>query len=175
MEMLIKLFLTFCKIGTFNFGGGYAILPLIEKEIVINNSWLNPHDFIDLIALSQITPGPISINSATFIGYRLGGVLSATAGTFGLVFPAFFIIITVAVTIKKYRSSDWMGYAFLGLRPAVIGLITAATFSIGKTSITDLKSVLIAAFTAVLVFKTKLNPIIILLIAAISGGVLYTL
>ncbi len=173
--MLIKLFLTFCKIGTFNFGGGYAILPLIEKEIVINNNWLSRHDFIDLIALSQVTPGPISINSATFIGYRLAGIPSATAGTFGLVFPAFFIMITVAITIKKFRSSDWMGHAFLGLRPAVIGLITAATFSIGRTSITDLKSMVIAALTAILVFKTKLNPIIILLIAAISGGIIYSL
>lgn len=173
METLVRLFFTFTKIGAFNFGGGYAILPLIEKEIVINNGWINQHDFIDLIALSQITPGPISINSATFIGYRLAGVLSATVATLGLVFPAFFIIVFVANTVKKYRSSHWMDCAFLGLRPAVIGLITAATFSIGKTSIIDIKSVFITGAAALLVFKTKLHPIIIILIAGVGGSILY--
>lgn len=113
MKMLIELFYTFSKIGAFNFGGGYAILPFIEKEIVINNGWLSRYDFIDLVALSQITPGPISINSATFIGYRLAGLVSAVVGTVGLVFPAFFIVILAARVIKKYRSTNWMECAFI--------------------------------------------------------------
>lgn len=175
MKMLTELFFVFFKIGAFNFGGGYAILPFIEKEIVINNGWLSQHDFIDLVALSQMTPGPISINSATFIGYRLSGLLSAAVGTLGLVSPAFFIIIFVAATVKKYRTSDWMDCAFLGLRPAVIGLITAATISVGRTSIVDIKSVLIAGFTGVLVFKTKLHPVLIILIAGAAGGLIFSL
>ncbi|MDD2574046.1 MAG: chromate transporter [Bacillota bacterium] len=175
MKTLIELFFTFVKIGAFNFGGGYAILPFIEKEIVINNGWLNQHDFIDLVALSQMTPGPISINSATFIGYRLAGLISAAVGTLGLIFPAFFLVITVAATVKKYRTSYWMDCAFLGLRPAVIGLITAATISVGRTSLVDIKSVLIAAFAAVLVFKTKLHPILIILASGTVGGIIYGL
>ncbi|MGI6703286.1 MAG: chromate transporter [Clostridia bacterium] len=175
MKMLIDLFITFAKIGAFNFGGGYAILPFIEKEIVINNGWLSPHDFIDLVALSQMTPGPISINSATFIGYRLAGLFSSAVATLGLVFPAFFIVIFVATTVKKYRTCEWMDRAFLGLRPAVIGLITASTISIGRTSIVDIKSVLIAGITAVLVFKTKLNPILVIIIAGAVGGIAYSL
>ncbi len=175
MKMLIELFYTFSKIGAFNFGGGYAILPFIEKEIVINNGWLSRYDFIDLVALSQITPGPISINSATFIGYRLAGLVSATVGTLGLVFPAFFIVILAARAIKKYRSCDWMECAFLGIRPAVIGLITASTLSIGRTAIIDIKSVLMAGFTAVLVFKTRLNPILIIISAGVLGGLIYSL
>lgn len=175
MKMLIELFYTFSKIGAFNFGGGYAILPFIEKEIVINNGWLSRHDFIDLVALSQITPGPISINSATFIGYRLAGLVSAAVGTLGLVFPAFFIVIMAARTIEKYRSTKWMERAFLGIRPAVIGLIAASTLSIGRASIIDIKSVVLAGFTAVLVFKTRLNPILIILAAGAMGGLIYSL
>ena len=175
MKMLIELFLTFSKIGAFNFGGGYAILPFIEKEIVIGKGWLNHHDFIDLVALSQMTPGPISINSATFIGYRLSGLFSAAVGTLGLVFPAFFIIIIAAKTVKKYRNFKWMDRAFVGLRPAVIGLIAASTLSIGRASITDAKSVAIACFTAFLVFKTRLNPILIIISAGVLGGLIYSL
>ncbi len=173
MRMLIEMFYTFAKIGAFNFGGGYAILPLIEKEIVINNGWIGHQDFIDLVALSQMTPGPISINSATFIGYRLAGFWGAAAGTLGIVFPAFFIVIFAATTIRKYRDSRLLGCAFLGIRPAVIGLITAATLSVGRASITDGKSFLIAGLTAVMVFKTKLNPVIIILISGALGGIIF--
>jgi chromate transporter len=173
MRALIELFFTFSKIGAFNFGGGYAILPLIEKEMVINNGWMTTHDFIDLVALSQVTPGPISINSATFIGYRLFGISGAAYGTLGLIFPAFFIVIFAATAIQKYRNSSWMNCAFLNLRPAVIGLITSATLSLGRTSIVDLRSVLIAGLTAVLVFKTKLHPVVIILISGAVGGVFY--
>jgi chromate transporter len=175
MEMLNKLFFAFFKIGIFNFGGGYAILPFIEKEIVINHGWLSKHDFIDLVALSQMTPGPISINSATFIGYRLAGLLSAAAATIGLVFPAFFIVVFVAKTIKKYRTCDWMESAFVGIRPAVIGLITASTLSIGRASVTDFKSVVMAGITAALVFKTKLNPVLIILLAGVFGAIIFSL
>jgi len=175
MGILIKLFYTFSKIGAFNYGGGYAILPLIEKEIVINNGWLGAQDFIDLVALSQMTPGPISINSATFIGYRVAGVWGAIAGTLGLVFPAFFIIIFAAKTIRKYRSSRALDCAFIGIRPAVIGLITAATLSVGRASVIDSKSVIIAGLTGVLVFKTKLNPVLIILISGAVGGIMYSI
>ena len=174
MKMLIDLFITFAKIGAFNFGGGYAILPFIEKEIVINNGWLSPHDFIDLVALSQMTPGPISINSATFIGYRLAGLFSSAVATLGLVFPAFFIVIFVAIQSKNTVLANGWTVPF-GLRPAVIGLITVSTISIGRTSIVDIKSVLIAGITAVLVFKTKLNPILVIIIAGAVGGIAYSL
>jgi chromate transporter len=175
MRILTELFYTFSKIGAFNFGGGYAILPLIEKEIVINSGWITPQDFIDLVALSQMTPGPISINSATFIGYRLAGFWGAAYGTVGLVFPAFFIVIFAATAIQRYRNSRMLDCAFIGIRPAVIGLITSATLSLGRTSIIDIKSVLIAGLTAVLVFKTKLNPVLIILVSGVVGGIIYTL
>jgi chromate transporter len=175
MRALIELFFTFSKIGAFNFGGGYAILPLIEKEIIINKGWIAAYDFIDLVALSQMTPGPISINSATFIGYRINGISGAAYGTLGLIFPAFFIVIFAAAAIQKYRSSSWMDCAFLNLRPAVIGLITSATLSLGRRSIVNTRSALVAGLTAVLVFKTKLHPVVIILIAGTVGAFLYCL
>jgi chromate transporter len=175
MQVMSKLFLIFVKIGAFNFGGGYAILPLIEKEIITNNGWLLSKDFIDIIALSQMTPGPISINSATFVGYRVSGFWGAVAGTVGVVFPAYFLVTFAARFIKKYRGTGAMDCAFLGLRPAVIGLIVSATISVGREAFVDVKSVLLAVVAAVLVFKTKLNPIMILIISGALGAMVYIL
>ncbi|MBA1337127.1 MAG: hypothetical protein HPY66_3563 [Firmicutes bacterium] len=175
METLVKLFYVFLKIGMFNFGGGYAVLPLIEKEIVENNGWMLSKDFIDIVALSQMTPGPISINSATFVGYRIWGFWGALAGTVGIVFPAYFIVIFAARSISKYRGTERMEGAFCGLRPAIIGLIGAATISVGKEAFGDYRSFIIAAAAAGLVFKTRISPILILVISGVLGAVLYSL
>jgi chromate transporter len=175
MKILAKLFYVFAKIGIFNFGGGYAILPLIEKEIIRNNGWMYPRDFVDIVALSQMTPGPISINSATFVGYRVAGFWGAVAGTIGIMIPAYFLVIFAARSISKYRDSRAMNSAFCGLRPAVIGLIGAAIISVSREAFVDIKSVIVAAVVAVMVFKTKLSPIAILVIAGILGGIIFSI
>lgn len=172
--MIARLFLTFVKIGAFNFGGGYAILPLIEKEIVHNNRWMLQEDFIDIVALSQMTPGPISINSATFVGYRISGLLGALAGTVGVILPAYFLVIFAAQFISRYRDSQVMKGIFYGLRPAVVGLIGAATITVGRAVFKDMLSVVLALVAGVMVFKTKINPVLIILISGLLGTILFT-
>ncbi len=173
--MIIKdIFLSFLKIGAFSFGGGYAMLPLIEEEIIHNHHWIDPREFVDIIAISQMTPGPIAINSATFVGYKVYRVLGSAAGTIGVVLVSFILILLVARFILKFKeSSPIIEGIFSGIRPAVIGLIASAAISIGRTSIVDLKSIFIALGVLLLLAKTKLHPIMAIVIAGIAGVVLY--
>ena len=102
MELLIRLFIAFLKIGTFSFGGGYAMLPFIQNEIVDKNNWININEFMDIIGISQMTPGPIAINSATFVGYKLSGVLGSIMATLGVVFTSFILVSIINKMLEKY-------------------------------------------------------------------------
>lgn len=126
------LFWTFFKIGAFTFGGGYAMIPLIEEE-VINHGWMNLEELVDFIAISESTPGPFAINISTYIGSETSGVLGALCCTFGVVLPSFLIITLVAKFYLKFRSNKFMVNCLMGIKPAVIGLIGSAVISIGRT------------------------------------------
>ena len=176
----IELFLTFMKIGAFTFGGGYAMLPLIQSEVE-RHGWLTQAEVVDFIAVSESTPGPLAINMATFIGIRTGGVSGAVCATLGVVLPSFVIILIVARFYEKFRKSRAVDGVMNGLRPAVIGLIAAAFLSVGKTVFFPdgfqtevfsgtgfLLSCGIFALCAVLAFK-KLHPIAIIALSAVIG------
>ncbi|MBQ1434068.1 MAG: chromate transporter [Ruminococcus sp.] len=178
--ILIELFLTFLKIGAFTFGGGYAMLPLIQSEVE-RHGWLTQAEVVDFIAVSESTPGPLAINMATFIGIRTGGVLGALCATLGVVMPSFVIILIVAKFYEKFRRSRAVDGVMYGLRPAVIGLIGAAFLSVGRTVcfpngfqssvFSDVRlwvSIAVFALAAVLAFK-KLHPIVIILLSAVIG------
>lgn len=167
--ILIKIFLEFFKIGLFTFGGGYAMIPLIEKEIVNKYHWLTMEQFTDLIAIAEMTPGPIAVNSATFVGYKVAKFWGAVIGTIGVVLPSFLIIWAVASVFFSFQSNQIVQAALKGLRPAVLGLIIVAALSIGKIAITDYKSVLILIFVVLGVWILKLHPILALLVSAIIG------
>ncbi len=139
----LQLFYTFLKIGGFSFGGGYAMLPLIEKEIIYKNQWIDYNSFIDIIATSQITPGPIAINSATFIGYKIGGVLGSFVSTIGVILIPTCMILILSKYVIQFKSSKLVEAIFIGLRPALVGLILTSSYSIGKTAITNTSSFLI--------------------------------
>lgn len=128
----IELFLTFLKIGAFTFGGGYAMLPLIQSEVE-RHGWLTQAEVVDFIAVSESTPGPLAINMATFVGIRTGGVFGAVCATLGVVLPSFVIILIVAKFYEKFRKSRAVDGVMYGLRPVVIGLIGAAFLSVGMT------------------------------------------
>lgn len=128
----IELFLTFLKIGAFTFGGGYAMLPLIQSEVE-GHGWLTQAEVVNFIAVSESTPGPLAINMATFVGIRTGGVFGAVCATLGVVLPSFVIILIVAKFYEKFRKSRAVDGVMYGLRPAVIGLIGAAFLSVGMT------------------------------------------
>lgn len=173
MSSLIKLFLSFFKIGLFSFGGGYAMLPLIKKEIIEVHGWLTNAEFIDIIAISEMTPGPIAINSATFLGYRISGILGSVVSTIAVVLPSFIIMSLIFHFVNKFKDSPYSDWFFRGIRPIVLGLIASAAVSVAMDAFVDIKSVLITLGIFYIVTFKKLNPIIAIIIAGITGVIFY--
>ncbi len=173
MSKLIKLFLSFLKIGAFSFGGGYAMLPLIKKEIIEVHGWLTTAEFIDILAVSEMTPGPIAINSATYLGYKVSGVLGSIVATFAVVLPSFIIMSLIIHFINKFKDSPYMDWFFKGIRPVVFGLILSAAVTVGMDAFIDLKSVALSLVIFGLVNFKKLNPILAIVLAGICGVVIY--
>ncbi|MCL1934519.1 MAG: chromate transporter [Candidatus Azobacteroides sp.] len=170
-----QLFWTYCKIGLFGFGGGYAMLSLIQHEVVEKHAWLSAGEFTDVVAISQMTPGPIGINSATYIGYTVtGNVWGSIVATFAVCLPSFILVLMIAKAYQKFSSNRWVNYAFLGLRPVTVGLIASATLLLmNKENFTDYKSVLIFFIAFVLTKYLKMHPIVMIVLAGISGLLLY--
>ena len=168
ISLLLKLSWVFLKIGTFTFGGGIVIIPMIENEVVNNYGWLTKAEFIDAVTLGQITPGPIII-SATFIGYKVCGIVGATIATASVILPSFIMICLATEAIKKFRENKILANFLRGARVAVIGMVFDAGVSIGRSSLVDIKTVLIAAASIICLFKYKINPIWVLLGAATVG------
>lgn len=139
--MLIKLFISFFKIGLFSFGGGYAALALIQQEVVVDNSWLGLGEFNDLITISQMTPGPIALNSATFVGQRVAGFPGSLAATMGCILPSAIIVGALSYFYKKYKDLDLMTDVLKFLRPAIVVMILIAGLDILKTALFDINPV----------------------------------
>lgn len=173
MNMLTKLYLTFFKIGIFGYGGGYAMLPLIEKEVVTNNHWLSTNEFLDIIGVSQMTPGPISINTATFVGYKVMGFWGSFFATLGVVSFSFILVSIATHFILKFKDSKLLKSALKGMRPALIGLIFSAFLSLAGHSYLDLKSIIIGAIILLVSLKTKIHPIMTIVLAGGMGTLFY--
>ncbi len=127
-----KLFTTFFKIGAFTFGGGYAMIPLIQKETVENHKWITDEDILEIIAIAESTPGPIAINSATFVGYRTCGVLGSVAATLGVVLPSFVLIYAISFVLRQFQELKAVQYAFHGIRAGVLALLCKALWGMYK-------------------------------------------
>lgn len=169
-----QLFIAFFKIGLFGFGGGYAILSLIQHEID-RYGWMSQQEFTDIIAISQMTPGPIGINSATYVGYTASGsVLGSVVATFAIVLPSFIIMLILCRLYLRLRGNIYIEGAFVGLRPVVVGLIGAAALLLmNKENFIDYKSYLL--FGSVLVGSYfKVHPILLIIAAGIAGLFLYS-
>ena len=134
LKRMWQLFVTFFKIGAFTFGGGYAMIPLIQKEAVDKRKWVTDDDILEIIAIAESTPGPIAINSATFVGYRTCGVLGAACATFGVVLPSFAIILAISYVLKEFQEFRAVQYAFNGIRAGVLALLFKALWSMFKKS-----------------------------------------
>ena len=173
-EVYTQLFISFFKIGLFGFGGGYAILSLIQHEIEIHG-WMTPSEFTDVIAISQMTPGPIGINSATYVGYTASGtILGSIVATFAIVLPSFIIMITLVRFFFYLRGNKYMEYAFLGLRPVVIGLIgAAAVMLMTDENFIDYISFIIFGAVFILSLRGKIHPIYPIVMAGIAGFIVY--
>ncbi|MBR2685863.1 MAG: chromate transporter [Erysipelotrichaceae bacterium] len=173
----LELLLTFFKIGLFTFGGGYAMLPLIERE-VISKGWLSEQALVDFLAVSESTPGSFAVNVATYIGSEVAGIPGAMSATFGVVLPSFLIILIVAQCFEKFKSSKTVKGCMSGLKPAVVGLIGASAISVATTVFfpngTDIK--IASFFTSAIIFVLagylsykKVHPIRIILLSALLG------
>ena len=158
----------------FGFGGGYAIISLIQHEIEVHG-WMTQSEFTDIIAISQMTPGPIGINSATYVGYTASGtVLGSIVATFAIVLPSFIIMITLVRFFFALQGNKYLEWAFLGLRPAVIGLIGAAAILLmNRDNFIDYKSFIIFLLAFLLSFTGKFHPILLILMAGVAGFVIY--
>lgn len=171
--LFTKLFLSFLKIGAFSFGGGYAMLPLIEKEIVNKRGWISFQEFSDIIGISQMTPGPIAINSATFVGYKVNGVLGSLFATLGVICFSFILVSIASHYIIKFKESKVLKSALMGMRPALIGLIISAFLSLAKGAYLDVKSVIIGIVIMGMLLTKKVHPILVIALSAVFGIILY--
>lgn len=160
---LFDLFIVFFKIGAFSFGGGYAMLPFIEKEVIQIKEWLSFKEFLDLLAISQATPGPIAINSATFIGYKVQGILGGVTATVGLTIFSIICMNVISPALEKYKNSKHVLKLFNTLKPITIGFILSSAYSTYTKSILSINSFIIFCISLILLFTKKIHPVLILI------------
>ena len=165
-------FKTFFKIGIFTLGGGYAMIPLIEEEVVNRHKWVSKDEMLDLIAIAQSCPGVFAINIATFIGYKLQKTRGAIATTIGTALPSFLIILTIAIFFKQFEDNRVVAAMFRGIRPAVVALIAVPTFRLGQRAKLNRHTIWIPVVSALAIWLLGVSPIYMILIAGI-GGYLY--
>ena len=189
--LYLELFLTFFQIGLFGFGGGYAMLSMIQGEVVSGHQWISSSEFTDIVAISQMTPGPIGINSATYVGYtaainagysQVWGILGSTIATFAVVLPSFILMIAISKFFLKYQKHPMVEAVFKGLRPAVVGLLAAAALLLMTrenfgTPDTDMYQFVVSILIFLIAFigtrKFKISPILMIVLCGAAGWLLY--
>ena len=167
--MLLDLFLTFAKVGVMTFGGGYAMLPILQREVVEGKGWATEAELADYFAIGQCTPGIIAVNTATFIGKKHAGIAGGIIASLGVVFPSFLIISLLATVISAFADLPAVKHAFAGIRVCVCVLIFNSVLKLGKSAVKDKPTLVIALAVMVLAFFTDLSPVIFILAAAIAG------
>jgi chromate transporter len=171
--MLLDIFLTFFKIGAFTFGGGYAMLPIIQKEIVDNKKWFNDEEFLDSIAVTNSLPGLLAVNCATFVGYRVAGFAGAISAVLGAVVPSFVIILVIAIFFGYIRENPLVEYIFSGVRPAVVALIAYALVKLVKAMGINFMNISISLAVLLSILLLNFHPIATIIICGILGFFLY--
>lgn len=186
--ILLQLFYTFFKIGLFGFGGGYAMISMIQGEVVTRHEWLSSTEFTDIIAISQMTPGPIGINSATYVGYsavvnagysHVIGILGSVVATVSVVLPSFILMVLISKFFLKYQKHPIIASVFKGLRPGVVGLLAAAALvlmngeNFGTYNWQILTNILLFAGTFIASYRYKVNPILLIVICGFIGFITF--
>ena len=170
---LLVLFLIFAKIAVLTFGGGYAMVPLFEHEIVTQHAFMSAADFANLIGLAQVTPGPIGFNSATYVGMAQGGFVGSLVASLGVMVPSIIISLIVAIFLRKAADAKWMKLLMKGVRPCVVGIIGAAVIFFAKTAICWQGAVIFALVVLIRWKWSKLNPVWSLAVSALLGWALF--
>ena len=168
-DRLLPLFLTFLKIGAFTFGGGYAMIPLIQKEVTENHKWLSDEDILNIVAIAESTPGPIAINSATFVGYMTCGVLGSVLATLGGVLPAFPVISLISLLLQNVMDIQAVQYAFMGIRAGVLALVVKALISMYKQCPKNLVAYVIAGIAFAVSLLTDISILYVIITCAVLG------
>lgn len=180
LKTLVRLFFTMMKLGAFTFGGGYAMISLLQNEFVNRKHWIEADEFLDIVAIAESTPGPIAVNSSTYIGYRVAGVWGSILGTLGMVIPSFTIIFLISLVFDKFLQWTVVQNAFRGIQACVVYLILSAGFKLLKNVKKDIFSWIILGLTMVFVlifsiFSVKFSSIFYILISAVAGLVFFLL
>lgn len=171
MNIYVDLFLTFAKIGVCTFGGGYAMLPILQREVVEKKGWATDEELTDYYAIGQCTPGIIAVNTATFIGYKYKGVLGGILATLGVVFPSIVIITIIAACLTNFADIPVVGHALAGVNACVVALIASSVLKLGKTTVKDALTACMFLAVLVLAFFVGLSPAILILCAGLTGYV----
>lgn len=171
----LDLFITFFKIGAFTFGGGYAMIPLISREVVDNKNWMTEEEILEVVAIAESSPGPIAINAATFVGYKVAGFWGAILSTLGVVLPSILIIMTISLVLQEFKDSQLVTKAFAGIRIGVLALIVKALWTMYKQANKSIFSYLIMFIAFMLVAIFKVNVLLVILISAFLGLVSSTI
>ncbi len=169
MNIYLKSFGIFFKIGAFTIGGGYAMVPLIENEIVTKRKWISQDEFMDLMAISQSAPGIFAVNISIFIGYKLRGIRGSIVTALGTILPSFLIILAIALFFSNYQDNPFVEKIFKGIRPAVVALIAAPTFTMAKSAKISKYTIWIPIVSALLIWLLGFSPIWIIITAGIGG------
>lgn len=169
MKKLLSLYALFFKLGILNFGGGYALLPLLQKELVEKRGWTTDDELADYYAIGQCTPGAIAVNVSTFIGYKIKGVLGGIIATLGFVSPAFIIIFLIATLLNQFAEYEIVQHALAGINVCVVVLILSAIIKLAKKSIVDLFAALIAIIVAILAIFTEIPLFVFVIVAGLLG------
>lgn len=171
-NLYLKLFISFFKIGAFTFGGGWAMIPLIEREVVDKQNWIKRKDFVDALAIAQSLPGVLAVNISILIGNKLRGLKGCLTATLGTILPSFLIILAIAIWFVQTYDNLVVERIFKGIRPAVVALIVSPVFSTAKTARINIKTVIIPIIVALSIWLGGVSPIWFVLLGAI-GGILY--
>jgi chromate transporter len=169
MGVISEMFITFAKIGSFTLGGGYAMVPVMEKEIVDKKKWLGKEEFMDILAVAQATPGLFAMNMASHIGYKLRGVIGGIVGSLAVALPSIIAILLIAMFFQTFKDNIYVEKIFMGIRPAVVALIAAPCFTMAKTAKINRYNIWIPVVAALLICAFGVSPIWIILAAGIGG------
>ena len=169
LRRIFTLFAVFFRIGAFTFGGGYAMIPLIQRDVVEKRKWITDDDILEIIAIAESTPGPIAINSATFVGYRVAGFFGAFFATFGVVLPSFVVISLISLALGEFQNITAVRYAFFGIRAGVLALLLKALFGMYRKCKKKLVSYVVMAFAFILAAFTEVNLLFVIIACALIG------
>lgn len=175
MNIYLDLFLSFAKVGVLTFGGGYAMLPILQREVAENKKWATEEELMDYYAIGQCTPGVIAVNTATFVGRKIKGLAGSILATLGVVFPSLVIIIAIAAFVNNFADSPIVQNAFAGIRACVCVLILNAVVKLWKKAVMDKPTLLVFAIVFILSVFTNLSPVVYVILAAVAGIILKSL